>query len=159
MGLNNDEPTARVNVVTPLLTATLDRTGVSSRNASHILLAFATDQGMDVDALNLSSSSIERNRVKQRKLTDDQHRQNIQFPNYLSVHWDGKAVTETKVVVERLPILVTGYGTEQLLQSAKLSSGTGISIATAVLKALQDWKISDRVQAMCFDTTNSNTGK
>lgn len=170
MELDEAEPTTRINVVTPLLAATLDRTGVTSRTASHILLAFATGQGMDVDRMNLSSSAIEQRRIKERCKADERRKAVSEFPNHLIVHWDGKAHSEisltkegekqiqTKEVVERLPILVTGSGTEQLLGSAKLSSGTGKNIASAVVGQLWEWDIADRVQAMCFDTTNSNTG-
>lgn len=169
--INVDESTRRVNVVTPLLAATLDRTGVTSRNASHILLAFATGQGMKVDQMNLSSSAIEQQRIKERCRADEKRRESIEFPNHLVVHWDGKSQSEVslmkegkknekkKEVVERLPILVTGSGTEQLLECSKLSSGTGMNISSAVVRQLRDWKIADRVQAMCFDTTSSNTGK
>jgi len=47
----------------------------------------------------------------------------------------------------------------QLLTVAKLPSGTGQAQASAVFEALKDWDVVTRVNAMCFDTTSSNTGR
>ena len=40
----------------------------------------------------------------------------------------------------------------------KLISGTRDGQATAVAKVLQEWDIVNRVCAMCFDMTSTNTG-
>jgi hypothetical protein len=42
---------------------------------------------------------------------------------------------------------------------AKLARGTGEDQAAAVYMALEEWGIDDRVRAMSFDTTSSNTGR
>jgi hypothetical protein len=60
--------------------------------------------------------------------------------------------------IERLPIVVSGGGKFKLLGIPKLTSGTCAEIAEAVVESLQDWNIKDSVNAMCFDTTASNTG-
>jgi len=39
----------------------------------------------------------------------------------------------------------------------KLPSATGEAMTKAVVDCLEDWTIKDRVQAMSFDTTSSNT--
>ena len=49
------------------------------------------------------------------------------------------------------PPLGTGLG--------KLSAGTGIAQAKAIVNALKDGQIDSQVQAMCCDTTSSNTGR
>lgn len=54
----------------------------------------------------------------------------------LTVHWDGKL----------------------LLGIPKLPSGTSQAMSKAVIDCLEDWIIKDRIQAMSFDTTSSNTG-
>src|SRR6218665_2909630 len=51
-----------------------------------------------------------------------------------------------------------GHGVNKLLGVPKLTSGTGENTAAAVYALLQDWSVADRVKAMCFDTTSSNTG-
>ena len=78
----------------------------------------------------------------------------------LTVHWDGKllpALTGTDKV-DRLPVIVSGGGLSKLLGVPKLPSGTGQAMAKAVIDCLEDWCVKDRIQAMSFDTTSSNTG-
>ena len=79
----------------------------------------------------------------------------------LEVHWDGKLLPDLtgKELVDRLPALLSGVGLHQLLGVSKLTSSTGEAQASAVEDLLNEWRISDRVVAMCFDTTASNTGK
>ena len=63
-----------------------------------------------------------------------------------------------KEKVDHLPVLVSGKQVSQLLTvAAKLPSGTGKAQVSAVFEALKDWNIANRVHAMCFDTTSSNT--
>lgn len=50
--------------------------------------------------------------------------------------------------------MVSGGGQEQLLA---VPSETGESAAKAGFDAVHLWKL-DQIQAMCFDTTSSNTG-
>src|SRR6218665_279949 len=49
-------------------------------------------------------------------------------------------------------------GVNKLLGVPKLTSGTGENTAAAVYTLLKDWSVADRVKAMCFDATSSNTG-
>lgn len=79
----------------------------------------------------------------------------------LVVHWDGKLLPNLtgKAKVDRLPILVSGKRVTQLLAVAKLPTGSGEAQAAAVHEALLDWGIAEKVRAMCFDTTSSNTGR
>lgn len=152
--------TKKVNIMTETLAAALDRTRTSSRSATHILAAAATSLGCNIDNINLSSSAIHRNRIRIRKDIAKDLKDNLQFANCLVVHWDGKLLPELvgKGKVERLPIVLSGLGTEQLLGVPKLNTGSGVNQATAIIETLTDWNIIDRVKAMCFDTTSSNTG-
>ncbi|KAG0728621.1 hypothetical protein GWK47_003681 [Chionoecetes opilio] len=52
-----------------------------------------------------------------------------------------------------------GFGGAQLLAVAKLGSGTGESMAAAVVLGPGDWGVADQVVGMSFDTTASNTGR
>lgn len=54
--------------------------------------------------------------------------------------------------VDRLPIVAKQIGSEQLLSVPKLTAGTGLATATAVFQTLTDWKLKDKIQAVCFDT-------
>ena len=49
---------------------------------------------------------------------------------------------------------------DQLLHTCipKLDNGMGNATAEAVYGASEQWGISEKVKAMCFDTTASNTG-
>ena len=64
----------------------------------------------------------------------------------------------TKEHVDRLPVLVSGKGVEKLLRVPRLQGGSGEQQAAAVQAALEEWQITDRVKAMCIDTTACNTG-
>ena len=46
-----------------------------------------------------------------------------------------------------------------MLTVVKLQSGTGEAQVAAVHESLVDWGIADKVKAMCFDMTSSNTGR
>lgn len=78
----------------------------------------------------------------------------------MTVHWDGKMLPDLIGCekVERIAILVSYNGTSKLLAAPKIPSSSGENIADVVLSTLLKWNISDRVAAMGFDTTASNTG-
>ena len=60
--------------------------------------------------------------------------------NFLVVHWDGKLLPDIvgAGIVERLPIIVSGIGTAQLLGVPKLPTGTGENQITAIVKRVVD---------------------
>lgn len=79
----------------------------------------------------------------------------------LVVHWDGKVLPDVvgKTKVDRIAVLVSYNGTSKFLGAPKITdSPTGERIAHAVYKILTDWNIADKVTAMSFDTTSTNTG-
>lgn len=67
----------------------------------------------------------------------------------------------SKTKVDRLPIIVSFDGKEQLLGVPKIDSGPGKGkrIAAAVYTLLVEWRMVNRVQGFSFDTTASNTGR
>lgn len=150
----------RVNLVTPLVAAVLDREGISDRSASRILTAIASGMGLNVDSVTLSRNGIGAIRKKARCDSAKKIKTNVQLPKHLVVHWDGKLLSnfDDSTKVERLPVVVSGLSTNQLLGVPQLTNGSGEKQASAVVKMLEDWELSDRVKAMCFDTTASNTG-
>ena len=77
------------------------------------------------------------------------------------LHWDSKLLptlcgAEKK---DRLPIIVTFQGKEKLLEISEIPAATGQDQATAVFQTVQKWGIEENIQALCFDTTASNTGR
>ena len=59
----------------------------------------------------------------------------------LTVHWDGKVMEDltTREHVDRLPVLISGVGVEQLLGVPKLPSGTGEAQTAAVMHCIEGW--------------------
>ena len=78
----------------------------------------------------------------------------------LTIHWDGKMMSDIcgRHIVNRVPVVITRYGINQLLSVSKIASGTGENLATAIYNAIQDWNISENIKSLCFDTTSSYTG-
>lgn len=78
----------------------------------------------------------------------------------LVLHWDGKLLPDLvgRKKVERIAVLVSYNGTSKLLGAPKVLSGTGENIAAAVYNQTIEWNIFDRIAAISFDTTSSNTG-
>ena len=60
--------------------------------------------------------------------------------------------------VDRIAILVSGQGVEQLLGVPSIPSGSVDAQAEAVVKLVEQWSIAKKVSAIYFNTTASNTG-
>ena len=59
-------------------------------------------------------------------------------------------------VVDRFPILVSGEGVCKLL-AALVTDGQAEPIATTIVNVINEWNLQDRIAALCFDTTATNT--
>ena len=59
--------------------------------------------------------------------------------------------------VDRLPILVSGGGVCKLL-AASVTDGKAKPRTTTIMKVINEWNLQDRIAALCFDTTATNTG-
>ena len=152
--------------MTTKLVSALDRSNISDNRAVDILEAGATALGQRP----LSCSSVRRARIKQRSFTSAAIRNPFirdveKNDAALVLHWDGKLLPDLTgkgegAKVERLPILISSPDIrfEKLLSITKLSVGTGAAMANAAIKTIKEWKLEEHVQALCFDTTSSNTG-
>lgn len=152
---------ARLNIISAGVAAALDRTKVTSRNATFIISEIASSLGHDVSSFNINKSSIHRTRALQRATISNKLRSEFSCSSVpLSVHWDGKLMEDLtfKKHVDRLPVLISGIRVEQLLGVPKLLSGTGEEQAAAVVHCLEEWGVVENVVALCFDTTAANTG-
>lgn len=152
------------SVVSPELAAVLDRTKVSDRNAAFLIAATASSLGHNVSSLAVNRSSIRKSRIRHRAEMSAGVKLDYEtVPDVpLVIHWDGKIlpdITGKQETVDRLPIYVSGAGKNKLLCVPKLPDGTGKAVAAAVKSAVDEWKLADRIQAACFDTTASNTGQ
>lgn len=153
----------RTSIITPELAAALDRTKLSDRKATFVIAETVKSLGLGIDDIALNRDTIRRERIKQRSeqatALQDKFKTTCNVP--LVVHWDGKLIADltSKEKIDRLPVIVSGNGVYSLLTVAKLARGTGEDQAAAVYMALEEWGIADRVRAMSFDTTSSNTGR
>lgn len=76
------------------------------------------------------------------------------------VHWDGKVLYDIseKKSVDRIAILLSVNGVDQLLEVPKADSGTAHQQASAVISTLNQWNVALYVKAISFDTPAINTG-
>ncbi|XP_062542261.1 uncharacterized protein LOC134210234 [Armigeres subalbatus] len=145
------------------LSMALDRGGISNAKATMIIAAMVFSLGHPIEELNLSVSTIRRARMKIRKCVANEMKASFSSDDYWVVHWDGKLLPDltdggSGQLVDRLPVIISGKVTEQLLGAPKIEAGTGASQAEAVYKCLVDWGVQDNVVGKCFVTTSSNTG-
>ncbi|XP_044577706.1 uncharacterized protein LOC123260590 [Cotesia glomerata] len=150
----------KINILTPELISALDRANVSSRNAMFIIAPILTSVGINIEDTTLSYSTIQRTRMMFRKDLAQGLKNDFKTHDKYVVHWDGKIlqdITGSKSV-DRLPILLTAFGIEQLLGVPKMDSGTAENQTSAILRTLNEWSLTRYIKAMCFDTTNVNTG-
>lgn len=151
----------RRKMLTADVMASLDRTKTSSRSAVHTLSASVHASGQKVEDFNINRSSIQRARQNHRLLFASDLKARFDPKKPLTLHFDGKLMMDLTgdEKVDRLPILVSGSGVDQLLCIPKLSAGTGEAMASAMLEAVESWGIKDQIKAISFDTTSSNTGR
>lgn len=120
----------------------------------------ATSLGHDPSDYNVNRSSIHRQREKYRSIKFHQLKSEFHSKGPLIVHWDGKLLEDLtlKEYVDRLPVLISGCGTEQLLGVPKLLRGTAVAQVDAIVQCLNEWDVNDDVKGICFDTTATNIG-
>lgn len=149
--------------ITTKLVAALDKCKLSDRDSVHILMATAEALGLNTKDLVINRSSIRRYRQKlreERALAIKSNHKELQL-EFAVVHWDGKLLPEIseKEKVDRLPVIISGNGKEYLLGVPKLASGSGADIAAGVYEMLTEHQFQNKIEALCCDTTASNTGR
>jgi hypothetical protein len=154
-----------VEVVTPEVSAALDRTNTSDRKAAHIFSAMASTGQLkqDVEQLIISPSAIRRARMKHRELFTTGIKATFDPAVPLILHWDGKIMDDFtgpgRERVDHLPILVSGQDVVKLLCVPKLHDGTAVTMSRAVTENMDEWGLRNCIKGLCFDTTASNTGR
>lgn len=144
--------------------AALDKCKISDRDSVHILIAVAEALGHRVDDLVINRSSIHRCRERLRSERASELKGELlalKQTDAVTVHWDSKLLPALtgKEKVDRLPVIATANGVEHLLGVPKLFSGKGDDMASAVYQLLEEYQLTERVEAVCCDTTASNTGR
>lgn len=158
--LNCFRPASKIDVMTSDLSAALDRANVSSRNATFIIASTLASIGANVANYNLSHRTVHRSRIHFRKSIAEGLKNNFNIDDRYVLHWDGKILKDIigPKSVDRLPILLSVSGVEQLLGVPKMVKGDAESQTTAIITTLNKWKIGSHIKAMCFDTAAVNTG-
>ncbi|XP_074106360.1 uncharacterized protein LOC141532085 [Cotesia typhae] len=138
----------------------LDRANVSSRNAMFIIAPVLSSVGVNVEDTTLSYRTIQRTRMLLRKDIAIGLKDNFKAHDKYVVHWDRKILNDNSEskFVDRLPIILTAFGTEQLLGVPKMNSGSAENQTATILSTLNQWGIISYIKVMCFDTTAVNTG-
>lgn len=154
-------PPSRIDIITPDLCAALDRANIRSRNAIFIIASLLTSIGLNIANYNLSHRTIHRCRIKFRKYIATGLKNEFNIDDRFVLHWDGKILQDLidPQSVERLPILLSVSGVEQLLGVPKMAKSDSESQTSAIITILKQWHVGSRIKAMCFDTTAVNTGK
>lgn len=158
--LSQPKQAPKFDVMTPELCAALDRSQVTHRNAIFILAAAYKSVGIDLSTLNLSYSTIYRARIKFRSDIANDLKSEFHKDDRYVVHWDGKILSDiggTKTV-DRIAVLLSVSGVDQLLGVPKADDGSALKQASAVIDTLNQWEVAPYVRAMCFDTPPVNTG-
>ena len=124
----------RVYILDDKMSACLDVAKVSDRSAALLLVPTLQHLGHDPAEYNVNRSSIRRDRMKRRQAIAENLRQEFKPSVPLTIHWDGKLLEDicSRQIVDRLPILVSGAGVDQLLGVPKLARGTGQASAAAL---------------------------
>ena len=151
----------RKNLISPSISAVLDRTNTSIRKSTMILASVVNEAGCSTSSVPLSKSTVHRHRQRRREEAAKEIKANYNTTKSV-VHWDGKMLPDVSgKLVDRLPVLVSSLvdGTIKLLGVPPLTSGSGKAAADAVVDHLKLWKCDSLVVGMCFDTTASNTGR
>ena len=139
----------------------LDRVNLPDRASMFVLGAVTKSLGYELPDVTLSRSSIRRSRIAGRKADGEReqlrYKENEHGPMLL--HWDGKILPDIDgKKVDRIAVLVTENGIEQLLGIPKIRNGTGEAQANVCIEVIDEWELRPNIKGMVFDTTASNTG-
>ena len=78
---------ARINIITPRLAAALDRSGMSSRDATYVLAEKAKSLGHNIADININSMSIHRHCQIHRSRYANDLKEHFTVSVPLVVHW------------------------------------------------------------------------
>ncbi|XP_031781453.1 uncharacterized protein LOC116416627 [Nasonia vitripennis] len=146
------------------LATVLDKCKISKRDVMHLLMAAAEAFSINTRNLVLNTSSIHRACQNFRKERYEAIKK-LAPPLFSglpsTIHWDGKLLPGylRRETTDRLAIIITSNGMEQLLGIPNISSSRGINQAQAVFDTLNDWSLLENIEALCCDSTASNTGR
>ncbi|KAK3931625.1 Translation factor GUF1-like protein, mitochondrial [Frankliniella fusca] len=124
-------PKRKRAVLSPFLLQMFDRAKVSCRKGAALVL---TAHGKESENVVMSKSTLHRAREEGAKLDAELVNTDV-IGTRAALHWDGKLLPDVDgdEKVDRLPVLLTGNGREILLGVPKISAGTGLQQAIAMI--------------------------
>lgn len=150
-------------ILTPRLSACLDKCKISDRDAVHLLTSCIEAVELDPNDFTINRTSIRNARQIFRRNTTGNIKSKFMDLNlkFGIVHWDSKILPTLvgKAKCDRLPVVITAEKIEQLFGVPHLSSGTGNEICSAVYDELENWGLLEKIQGFVFDITASNSGR
>lgn len=161
--IKSHSPAKKSKIITPHLTAVLDRAKISNRQAAMIVAAVLHTTDVKFDEISLSTSTVRRFRDKNREaMVTALDKYAEKDDSKLILQWDGKQMinpSDTLSKIDRLPVLVSSIVGERLLGAPKLEHSTAPDLCDAMLALMKKNKLdADRFAGMVFDTTSVNTG-
>ena len=77
---------------------------------------------LDLNNNNISRSAVRRSRISARSKIAGQTQEDLQIAPSLVIHWDGKLLSDLtrQATVDRMPVSISGVGTQQWLSVPKL---------------------------------------
>lgn len=157
-----------INIINEDVVAAFDRCNITDRQAVHVITSVCESLkereylSISVEDLALNRSTIRRKRIELRAKRYEEIRQHFGASESTSyvLHWDGKILPDLQNVanVDRLPVVVTFEGKEQLLGVPEIESGTGLNQANCLYEIASDWGLCGGIQALCCDTASTNLG-
>lgn len=149
----------RIEIVNDEMCSTADRYNFSDSQMCSFLsrTQLASENKNNV---TLSVSSVQRRRKKFCKSETKKIKESFDPLGLMTIHWDGKLFQKGGAgkKINRLVVVVTGNGQEKVLEAPATESGKGVDEVEAVFEILKDWNLCQKVRAINFDTTSSNTG-
>ncbi|CAH1106985.1 unnamed protein product [Psylliodes chrysocephalus] len=138
-----------IDIFTPKLCTMLDKCKISDRNATGLLISFLEAADLDASQYIVNRTSIKQKREKfrEKRAAEIQHRFKNRDLSKLVIHWDGKHLPDItgRSFVERLPIIISTEKETKILSIPKLENSTGRAMADAVFDVLQEYGISEFV--------------
>ena len=129
----------RKNILTSNVLSSFDKIKTSDRDAVRTIAAVIDASGQKIQDFNINRSSLQRFgfRSINRSRRAQDLKSSFKASKPLTIHWDGKLMNDLtgEEKVDRLPIIVSGSGIDQLLSIPKLSAGTGQAMAYAMFEA------------------------
>ena len=136
-----------------------DRLQLSNNVLTSVVAAVTNHSGGDIDELSLSKSTSRRHRSTARKDLSSSIKKNFDA-ELGQINFDGKLLSNLGGfgTTNRLAILFVAEEENKILSILKTADSTGKTEAEAVKDSLDSWSLTEKIAAVGFDTTSSNTG-